>query len=84
MASGLTFDIRMPRRRTELTPKTAYRARYFKVPEEVTPCHVLGIFQSSTEDGPYPTVACELNDGRIIDADLDEVKFVDTKDGILL
>ena len=81
--AGLNFEVRMPRRRAEVTI-SSYWARKLGVGEGTSPCHVLGIFQDSGDDGAYPIAVCELDDGRVITVSPEAVKFVDTKEGFLL
>lgn len=80
--AGLNGRMIFEQQRRPATVKVnAYWARRHDIPAEVTPCHVLGIFQDSSEDGAYPVAVCELNDGRVLSAAPEEVQFVDTKEG---
>lgn len=81
--SGLNLEIRLPRRHAEVNVN-AYWAKKHNIPEGISPCHVLGVFQDSSEDGAYPVFVCEMNDGQVIVTSPETVKFVDTEGGIML
>lgn len=48
-----------------------------------TPCHVIGLFQENDGEYSYPVFVCELNDGRVITTVTSDVRFTDTKGGII-
>lgn len=79
----LNFEIKMPRRPAEVNVN-AYWAKKRNIPEGVSPCHVLGVFQGSSEDGAYPVFVCEMNDGQVIVTSPETVRFVDTEGGMML
>ena len=81
--TGLNLEIRQPRRRAEVTVAKYWSIKH-NIPEGPTPCHILGLFQDSSEDGAYPVMVCELDDGRVITQLPETVKFVDTEGGIML
>ena len=81
--TGLNLEIRLPRRRAEVNVNS-YWAKRLIIEEGATPCHILGLFQDSSEDGAYPVMVCELDDGRVITQSPETVKFVDTEGGIML
>lgn len=72
----LNMEIRMPRRRAVVNINS-YMSRKLGIPEGENPCYVLGIFQESSEDGPYAAAVCELGDGRVAYAKPDAIRFVD-------
>lgn len=77
--AGLVMEIRMPRRRA-IVKINPCAARRLGVPEGETPCYVLGVFQESSEDGPYAAAVYELSDGRVAYADPDAIRFVDIEE----
>lgn len=79
----MNLEIRLPRRRAEVNVNS-YWAKRLSIEEGSTPCHILGLFQDSSEDGAYPVMVCELDDGRVIMQSPETVKFVDTEGGIML
>ena len=81
--TGLNLEIRLPRRRAEVNVNS-YWAKRLSIEEGVTTCHILGLFQDSSEDGAYPVMVCELDDGRVLTQAPETVKFVDTEGGIML
>lgn len=78
----MNLEIRLPRRRAEVNVNS-YWAKRLSIEEGATPCHILGLFQMM-EDGAYPVMVCELDDGRVIIQLPETVKFVDTEGGIML
>ena len=81
--AGLNFEVKIPRRAAEVDVSEYWSMKH-NIPEGTTPCHVLGVFQDSSEDGAYPVMVCELNDGRVLTQAPETIKFVDTKDGMML
>lgn len=79
----MNLEIRLPRRRAEVNVNS-YWAKRLSIEDGVTPCHVLGVFQGSSEDGPYPVFVCEMDNGQVIVTAPETVKFVDTEGGIML
>lgn len=79
----MNLEIRLPRRRAEVNVNS-YWAKRLSIEEGATPCHILGLFQDSSEDGAYPVFVCEMNDGQVIVTSPETVKFVDTEGGIML
>lgn len=79
----MNLEIRLPRRRAEVNVNS-YWAKKLNIEEGATPCHVLGVFQDSSEDGPYPVFVCEMDNGQVIVTAPETVKFVDTEGGIML
>ena len=79
----MNLEIRLPRRRAEVNVN-AYWAKKHNIPDGISPCHVLGVFQDSSEDGAYPVFVREMNDGQVIVTSPETVKFVDTEGGLLL
>lgn len=79
----MAIEVRMPRRRAEVT-LNSYWAKKLGVEEGTAPCHVLGVFQDSNDNGAYPVMTCELDDGRVINVYPEAVKFVDTKEGFIV
>lgn len=77
--AGINIEIKMPRRRAVVNINF-YMSCKLGIPEGETPCYVLGIFQESSDDGPYATAVIELSDGRVVYADPDAIKFVDIED----
>lgn len=74
--AGINIEIKMPRRRAVVNINS-YMSRKLGIPEGENPCYVLGIFQESSEDGPYAAAVCELGDGRVTYANPDAIRFVD-------
>ena len=62
----------------------SYWAKKLNVLEGTNPCHVLGIFQGMDNDWAGPIAVCELNDGRIVEIPSENVRFVDTLNGVIL
>ena len=81
--ASLNFEVKMPRCPAEVNVN-AYWAKKHNIPEGVSPCLVLGVFQDSSEDGAYPVFVCEMNDGHVIITSPETVKFVDTEGGLML
>ena len=81
--AGLNLEIRLPRRRAEVNVNS-YWAKRLNIEEGVNHCHILGLFQDYSEDGAYPVMVCELDDGRVLTQAPETVKFVDTEGGIML
>ena len=73
----MNLEIRLPRRRAEANVNS-YWAKRLSIEDGATPCHILGLFQDSSEDGAYPVMVCELDDGHVITQAPETVKFVDT------
>ena len=65
-------------RRAALLKLTSYMANSYGLPEGQVPCHVLGIFQETSEDGAEPVAVCEFDDGRVTNVSTGYIKFVDT------
>ena len=76
---GIYIEIKMPRRRAVVNINSC-AARRLGIPEGETPCYVLGVFQESSEDGPYAAAVYELRDGRVAYADPDAIRFVDIEE----
>ena len=82
--AAMSIEIKMPRRRAEVQISSHW-ARKLGIEAGVYSCHVLGIFQyAESEADAYPVFACELDNGRMIEVSPTDVKFVDTKEGIIL
>lgn len=81
--AAINFEVKMPRRRAEVTVNS-YWAKKLSIEVGAIPCHVLGLFQDSSEDGAYPVMVCELDDGRVLTQSPETVRFVDTENGIML
>jgi len=77
--AGLSLEIRMPRRRAVVNINS-YMSRKLGIPEGETPCYVLGVFQESSDDGPYAAAVYELSDGRVAYANPDAIRFVDIEE----
>lgn len=77
--AGLNMEIRMPRRRAVVNINS-YMSRKLGIPEGENPCYVLGIFQESSDEGPYAVAVYELGDGRVAYANPDAIRFVDTEE----
>lgn len=76
--AGISVEIKMPRR-SAVVNISSYMSRKLGIPEGETPCYVLGIFQESSDDGPYAAAVFELLDGRVAYADPEDIRFVDIK-----
>ena len=81
--AGLNLEIKMPRRRAVVNINS-YMSRKLGIPEGENPCYVLGIFQESSEDGPYAAAVCELGDGRVLTQSPETVRFVDIEEEVPL
>lgn len=77
--AGIDIEIKVPRRRAEVNV-TSYWAKRLNIGEGATPCHILGLFQDSSEDGAYPVMVCELDDGRVLTQSPETIKFVDIEE----
>jgi len=77
--AGISLEIKMPRRRAEVNV-TSYWAKRLNIGEGAAPCHILGLFQDSSEDVAYPVMVCELDDGRVLTQAPETVKFVDIEE----
>jgi hypothetical protein len=77
--AGLSLEIKMPRRRAVVNINS-YMSRKLGIPEGETPCYVLGVFQESSDDGPYTVAVCELRNGRVAYANPDAIRFVDIEE----
>ena len=71
----MNLEIRLPRRRAEVNVNS-YWAKRLSIEEGATPCHILGLFQDSSDDGAYPVMVCELDDGRVLTQAQETVKFL--------
>lgn len=77
--ASIDIEIKMPRRRAVVNINY-YMSRKLGIPEGETPCYVLGVFQESSDDGPYAAAVYELGDGRVAYASPDAIRFVDIEE----
>lgn len=77
--ASLSLEIKMPRRRAVVNINS-YMSCKLGIPEGETPCYVLGIFQESSDDGPYAVAVYELSDGRVAYANPDAIRFIDIEE----
>lgn len=79
-----TISVELQRRRAVVAPNCYGITKLGIDTTGPVPCHVLGLFQEvECNDCAYPVFVCELDDGRVIEANVQHVTFVDTEGGII-